>query len=179
MVEALYKKFYSKLYQYGCLVHTDAIRVEDTIQNFFIWVLEHPEKLKEIQNFEAFACKSIRRNLIQRIIKDSRSKENNAVYRESIIREKTILSIEKEIMEIEENLWQKENLKKAIEKLPDKQKEIIYLKYYANFSYKEIEDIMHVSNQVARNYVSRALKKLKNSIFSESIQILTIHAFLM
>lgn len=179
MVEALYKKFYSKLYQYGCLVHSDAIRVEDTIQNFFIWVLEHPDKFREIQNFEAFACKAIRRNLIQRIIKDNRSKENNAVYREYVIREKTIFSIEKELMEIEENLWQKENLKKAIEKLPDKQKEIIYLKYYANFSYKEIEDIMHVSNQVARNYVSRALKKLKTSIFSEGIKSLTIHAFLM
>ena len=179
MVEALYKKFYSKLYLYGCLVHTDAIRVEDTIQNFFIWVLEHPEKVKKINNFEAFACKSIRRNLIQRVIKDNRNKENNAIYVKGILQEKTIISIEKEIMKIEENLLQKENLKNAIEKLPEKQKEIIYLKYYANFSYKEIEDIMHVSNQVARNYVSRALKKLKNTLFSEGIKLLAIHTFLL
>lgn len=179
MVESLYRKYYSKLYQYGCLVHNDSVKVEDTIQNFFVWTLEHSEKLKDIKNFEAFACKAIRKNLIQRIIKDNRSKKNKDNYLVTLVNEKSITSVEKEIMQAEESSCLKMNLKNAIEKLPDKQKEIIYLKYYANFSYKEIEDIMNVSNQVARNYVSRALKKLKNSIFSEKIRSFIVSAFLV
>ncbi|WP_411031341.1 RNA polymerase sigma factor [Spongiimicrobium sp. 3-5] len=179
MVESLYKKFYGKLYQYGCLVYDDTIKVEDTIQNFFVWTLENPEKLRDIKNFEAFACKAIRRNLIQGIIKDTRSKKSHDNYVVTLVDEKSITSVEKEIMQVEENSCLKTNLKSAIEKLPDKQKEIIYLKYYANFSYKEIEDIMNVSNQVARNYVSRALKKLKSSIFSEKMRSFIVSAFLV
>ena len=168
MIEQLYKKYYSTLYQYGCLVHNDKGKVEDVIQNFFIWSIENPKKFNDIRNFEVFACKVIRRNLVQGLIKETLKKENHLKFSKRATFQKNTISIEKEIIHYEEKLQHGENLKNALEELPDKQKEIIYLKYYANMSYQEIEDIMHVSNQVARNYVSRAIKKLKSSLFAMS-----------
>jgi RNA polymerase sigma factor (sigma-70 family) len=56
----------------------------------------------------------------------------------------------------------------ALAKLPNRQREIIYLKYYLNLSYEEICDIMQIQYQVARNQISQAIKTLK-SIVGESL----------
>ena len=166
MVEQLYRKYYGTLYQYGRLVHNDKGKVEDVIQNFFIWSIENPKKFNDIRNFKVFACKVVRKNLVQVLIKENLKKVNHEKSVKGGFFQKSTISIEKEIIHAEEKLWQKQSLKNALEQLPDKQKEIIYLKYYANMSYQEIESIMCVSNQVARNYVSRAIKRLKSTIFA-------------
>jgi len=52
-------------------------------------------------------------------------------------------------------------LKKAIGKLNANQREILYLKFYNNLSYQEISEILNISYQTVRNYMSQALKALK------------------
>ena len=55
---------------------------------------------------------------------------------------------------------QKKNLKSAFDELSDRQKEILYLKYYSEMDYEEITQIMDMNYQSARNLVSRAIQKL-------------------
>jgi len=54
----------------------------------------------------------------------------------------------------------KQNLKNAFSQLSDRQKEILFLKYYSELDYKEISKVMDMNYQSARNLVSRALAKL-------------------
>jgi len=52
----------------------------------------------------------------------------------------------------------------ALSRLTNRQKEIIYLKYYQNLSYEEVSEIMNINYQVARNLLYQAIKSLKSML---------------
>jgi RNA polymerase sigma factor (sigma-70 family) len=49
----------------------------------------------------------------------------------------------------------------ALQQLPSRQKEIIYLKIYQNLGYEEISEIMGINYQVSRNLFSQSIKSLR------------------
>ena len=52
----------------------------------------------------------------------------------------------------------------AIEQLSNRQKEIIYLKFYNGLSYEEISAVTQLKYQSVRNLFSVALKELRKKI---------------
>jgi len=52
-------------------------------------------------------------------------------------------------------------LQQALNKIPSRMREALYLKTYQGLSYKEIAVVMKMSSQVARNYVSEAFHRLR------------------
>ncbi len=74
------------------------------------------------------------------------------------------LSID-QVMINKERLYERHiNLKKALEKLTDRQKEAIFLLFYENLSYEEIARILHISKKAAYKLVARAVTELRLSI---------------
>ena len=49
----------------------------------------------------------------------------------------------------------------ALNQLTNRQKEIVYLKFYQNLGYDEISEIMNINYQVARNLLHQAVKAMK------------------
>ena len=63
-------------------------------------------------------------------------------------------------------------LQNAMNKLPERQKEAIYLKYYNNLSGQEIADIMNINHQSVRSTLAKALNNLRDDLgVSEEILI--------
>ena len=52
----------------------------------------------------------------------------------------------------------------AVNQLPARQKEIIYLRIYKGLSYEEISQVMQLNYQVVRNLLSQALKSFRKII---------------
>ena len=67
----------------------------------------------------------------------------------------------------------KEQVLAAMARLSNRQKEIIYLKYYQNLSYEEVSEIMNINYQAARNLLYQAIKSLKN-ILLHSLEVLVV-----
>jgi RNA polymerase sigma-70 factor (ECF subfamily) len=61
-----------------------------------------------------------------------------------------------------------DRLAEAINRLPPRQKETIYLKFYKNLSNTEVAEIMGVHPQSVSNHVQKAIHKLKVSLDSAS-----------
>src|SRR5690625_7520840 len=57
--------------------------------------------------------------------------------------------------------FQKQDLRDALDLLPERQKEVLFLKYYNGMSYDEIEEILAINYQSIRNHIYRALQKLR------------------
>jgi len=55
-------------------------------------------------------------------------------------------------------------VQQALASLPTSQREALYLRYFENKSYEEIAEILAVNQQVAYNYVSRGLKRLRQQL---------------
>ena len=56
---------------------------------------------------------------------------------------------------------QRQQLKAGLSEVSDRQREVLFLRYYEGLTYEEISEVMDLQYQSIRNLVSRALKKLK------------------
>jgi RNA polymerase sigma-70 factor (ECF subfamily) len=61
-----------------------------------------------------------------------------------------------------------DHLAQAINQLPPRQKETIYLKFYKNLSNIEVAEIMEVNPQSVSNSIQKAIQKLKILLNSDS-----------
>ena len=55
-------------------------------------------------------------------------------------------------------------LQLLLQKLPARQREVLFLRYYKNQSYQEIAENLDISYQVARNFAYRGIKWLKSKM---------------
>ena len=71
------------------------------------------------------------------------------------------LSHDNFLIKSEEDRQQTLRVVHAINQLPNRQKEIVYLKLYQRLSYEEVSEIMQINYQAARNLFYQAIKSLR------------------
>lgn len=153
--------FYKILYNYGTKLCNDTTLVEDCLQDLFLDLWKRREFLAETEHVKYYLLKSIRRKI--HLAKKTSGKlmfPSMALDAEAhFIGE---FSIEFRIIEneIREEQWQK--LKRVLDKLTKREREIIYLKFYQGMEYEQIANIMSINYQSARNLVHTAIKDLKD-----------------
>ena len=72
-------------------------------------------------------------------------------------------------LEQETNRHQRQCLRDAINKLPERQKEVIYLRYIMDFKNEEIAQIMDISYQAVRNTLHKAIENLRKTISKKDL----------
>ncbi len=155
-LEEIYRTYFSELYSYGKKLSKDENTVEDCIQELFVELWNRREKLSETDAIKPYLFVSLKRKIFHTVKKLRKSTDTE-------LEEKyfdTELSIDEILIAKETTDEQKSNLKSAFNELSDRQKEILYLKYYSEMDYEEITQIMEMNYQSARNLVSRAIQKL-------------------
>lgn len=167
-IEMIYRGYFHRLLCYGIQVAGPGSEqeVEDVIQEFFIWLAENHAKVGQIQNFESYMFHCIRRNLQGRL---NAGKKSNAAHerymnRTSSLQECTSCSPEELHIRQEEMESIKARIQQELEQLPPYLREVLYLRYFEDKSYPEIAAILSVTDQVAYNYVHRAVKRLKKQL---------------
>ena len=156
----IYFDHYNSLFRYGIVIHRDREVVADIIQDLFVWLWQNPHKLEEINNLQVYLFRSLKRNLLQYLSK--RINLRNDFQSSSALGYD--LNIEDRIIEKESINHNRKWLVQQLDRLPSKQKEVIFLRYYEGLSYGEIAEILSKSSQVVRNYASRALNQLRNAV---------------
>ena len=87
------------------------------------------------------------------------------------------LSHESFLIQNENDREKSTKLLAALDQLPNRQREIIYLKYYLELDYEEICEIMSIQYQVARNQVSSSIKTMKKILLP--ILLLMVQTYLI
>lgn len=161
----IYQQHIERLLSYGKKLSSDTGLLHDCIQEVFIDLFLKREKLGgNIKNLKSYLFVALRNALIKKIIRSKKfeqldvekSKDELVFDIEYSFQDKLI---EQEIStEIKDKLWE------AINKLPSKQKEIIYLKFEEEMDYPEISDILNISVESARKLLYRALLSLREKV---------------
>lgn len=167
-IASIYEQTYRSLFFYGLQIagtHQQYL-VEGTIQDLFIWLAKNYQKVAAIDHLEAYLYQSIRRNLQQHL---QAEQLKNKAFKRYQLRTKpnqptAVDSPEKTFISQEEIASTKTFLTKHLNQLPSYQKEVLYLRFFENRSYKEIAALLSINSQVARNYVFRALSHLRKSM---------------
>lgn len=152
----LFRQYYPDLFRYGYKICQDAAMLEDCIQELFIELWQSKNAPPTI-SVKAYLLKAMKYKLLKLL----RKKGNILLQAE--LTENTVFEISYEDFVIgkQESEEKTTKLILALNQLTNRQKEIIYLKFYQNLGYEEISEIMNINYQVARNLLYQAVKAMK------------------
>jgi len=157
--EKIYRTYFKQLYQYGKKFSMDDTLVEDALQDLFIELWNKRSGLSNTDSIIKYLMVATRRKIIRMV------RDRNKLVKSDEIKESDFhvsLSIESSIIRKEKSDAQKKKFKTLFDELTEKQKEILYLRYYADLNFQEIAEIMDINYQSVRNLSSRTLKLIRN-----------------
>ena len=162
MFLCLYKKYYHSLLFIGLKEIKDAQLVKDTIQQLFLYIWEKRETIHEAKNVKSYLVTSFLRKLSADWKKSRKTCDLQVVWN----------NYSEDLQSTpEENLINKDGqtqlfklLMSHINNLPNRQRELIVLKFYEGLSYEAIVEQTGLSHRTVYNKVHEALKKLKLDI---------------
>lgn len=156
--EQIYFQHVNRLYDYGVRITTDTALVEDCIQDLFSHLWEKREQLKSVVSLRSYLLVSIRRRIIRKLSQGSRTSLHS--YEEQPLHSPAFSpDIPREVSD-ETLLF----LTEAFSKLSDKQKEVLYLRFYNQLSYEEIAEVMSVQVKAVYKLTARAIHGLRSHI---------------
>jgi len=163
--QKIYFDHYRFLYNYCRKYTNDSALVEDIIQDLFVTLLSHRDRLSETDNIRFYLFSSIRRRLFKALntkqhkVTDLFDTNNPPFHFDE--------SVEPHYGDDEEENRFFKMLMGSVNKLADRQKEIIYLKYHLGLNNKEIADMLGISYQTVRNTLCNALSKIRTDFENE------------
>lgn len=163
----IFDSYHSQLFEYGRRFTTSEDVVRDSIQDLFFELATKKEKLSPTDNILFYLLKSLR----IRIFANLRIDKNHNIEVKSEMPEEFFLSYVSDSDELEKEL-RLDLLAEAVNQLPARQKETIYLKFYKNLSNTEVAEVMQVNYQSVGNNIQKAINKLKLIMQSGSDSII-------
>jgi RNA polymerase sigma factor (sigma-70 family) len=158
----LFRRHYTMLYDYGMKLSQQAEVVKDCLQEIFAYIWEKRANTSEVESVRAYLLVSFRRELLKSL---ERAQQRHTYYQQFELEHmQTYFSPEDLLVMQETEEADKQAMKNALQEIPPRLREALYLKTYDGLSYREIAAIMNVSQQVARNYVSEAFHRLREIV---------------
>lgn len=158
----LFTRLYPDLYLYGMKIFNLPDLVKDSIQDVFVRVWEKRNTLGEVLNPKAYLITALRRKLFEN---KERYFAADAEILAKISEKQAFSFVENEFTEIPEI---SEKLRKSlivtINDLPERQRELVFLRFYYNLKYREIADILNVKEQTVKNLMQRTMGSLSSKI---------------
>ncbi len=152
--QVIYKRYYQSLYAYAKKFSGNNDIAKDAIQNAFLNVWNYKNNLEKNIDPLPYLLRCVRNEIIR--IQKTEAKIV-ALHQEK----NTAYFVKSEINESNLDEGQVSRLVLALNKLPSRQKEILYFRYYENVSYKNISDILSINYQSVVNQAHRAILSLR------------------
>jgi RNA polymerase sigma factor (sigma-70 family) len=160
-LKEIYDANVRQLINYAKKITTDIELIEDTIHDIFVQIWQRKENLGDTDSIIKYLCVTLRRELIRRLEKNSKTTGFDRAENSEI---NFTVSAEDLIIQSETSSANKARLLKAFESLSHRQREAIYLKYYEELSYEQICEIMDINYQSVRNLISKGINDLRKII---------------
>ena len=162
MFLALYKKYYHTLLFIGVKEMKDVHLVKDIIQQLFLYLWEKRETIQDARDVKSYLITSFLRKLTADWKKNKQSGVLEVVW--SSYPEDQQPNPEEKLIRKDEQSHLFKLLMERINELPNRQKELITLKFYEGLTYQEIVQRTGLSHRTVYNKIHEGLKKLKLDI---------------
>ncbi len=155
----LYELFVDDLYRYGYNLVRNKELVEDALHELYLHLYNHRTQLGPTDNIRFYLYKSLRRR-----ITDTLKKLNKFDSEDYIFDNVDFLIQSHESQLIDEELLnrKKQLVISELNKLPKRQKEILYLIYMKGLTYNQASEVMEITMKSVYNTVNIAIATLRN-----------------
>ena len=165
--EELFLEQYQNLLSLGISVCGQKEFTKDTIQLFFLELWEKEIWTAEIKDSKAYLFKSFYRKLFSEL-KKSRKVDNASLDQ---LEENGVRFSSEQADSVDQLIELQERVKKALNDLPDKQQQMIRLKYQGGLEYEEIAEYTGKSRQTIYNQIHSSIKKLRARLAENSFPL--------
>lgn len=176
-LEALYRRYYALLLNYGLKCIADDEMVRDCIQDLFV-KLAKSNNLSVTESPRSYLLKSLR-NMINDKISSASYQSESFVFNDGVFADIISDDFTDNIFGMnDEDVKMKKALVKALTQLTPQQKHILYLRYIKELSHKEVAEVMNMNVQSSMNLLSRSISKLREIMKSYSFAIYSFYQFI-
>ena len=154
----IYEQYIHVLLNYGYKVTSDRDLLKDSVQDLFMELWNSRGKLSSTTSIKFYLYKALRNKICRN---KSKSHEADRLPLDTFMKILSNAASDDDQYEAETKTIQINHLKEVIEKLPARQREAINLRYFHNFSYEEMAEIMGVNYHSVCKFIYAALKNLK------------------
>lgn len=153
----IYDTWFPSLYKYGMKILTDSTIIKDCIHDLFTTLWQSRKNLSDTDNIKYYLFASLKR----RIARHTRTGVLQRLMSHVTPDHSATPSHEQLLIDEQSNLERSNKLAKVIKKLPKRQKEILYLRYYEGLTTEETAAIMSLSVNSTYVLLSKALNYLR------------------
>ncbi|HHV86352.1 MAG TPA: sigma-70 family RNA polymerase sigma factor [Petrimonas sp.] len=164
-IASTYNEYLDTLYSYALHLGFDEQTAMDAIHDVFYKLCIHHSSLNEINNLKSYLFRALRNRLIdmRRINREDSTPFTAQGETEESLPFQLHVTIEDELIMKEDAEEIRQKVENVLDRLTDRQREIVYLRYIREQSYEEIAEIMQISVAACRNLISKSITKLKGS----------------
>lgn len=165
----LYQSYVHILYQYCSQFTIDKPLIKDCIHDLFVELWKNRKTIGDTTSVRFYLMASIKRKLVRHLNSQLKNTSNEEIPVEYW--QINTPSHENRLINDEEYYSTNNHLSTAMNKLPKRQREAIYLKFYMNLNNHEIADLMKINIQSVYNLVFGALTNMKKNMSLERVTL--------
>jgi len=155
-LDELYDRYGEKMYRYLALRLGSAEDAEDVLQEAFCRLARYSVRWALILNPQAFVFKVLRNEANRHLARRIRQRTDDQKNPEHMNRPVFVIeSLEKDSAAV---------ISEALAQLPDDQKEVVILKIFQDFTFKEVASICGLSVNTAASRYRYGIEKLRSSL---------------
>lgn len=152
-----YNKFKKPLFNYVCKVMKSDILAEDIAHNVFLKLYDNLDRIRDAEKTEVWIFTTARNEIFSHFRKNkNRINETIEFHEEKISTNNLYTDFErKELIDFIED---------ELKSMDESQSEVYYLKEFSGLSYKEIAQIMNITEDLVRSRIFKVRQKLRTAI---------------
>ena len=159
--DILFRKYYTPLCRYAVQILRDPDESEETVQDIFVNLWTHRAQLNITKSLASYLFTSVRYRAFTFYRKESARKEHEKAFADGLDQTDIIISDEPDHYDVSIIL------NEAIEKLPDKCREIFTMSREQHLTYKQIAEQLDISIKTVETQMGIAFKKLRKELSSK------------
>lgn len=151
--EHIYRSQIQTLYRFGLSFVANEDVVSDAIHDVFLDIWHKREKISPTNNVKFYLLKSLK----NRILRET----SNKIRKESLHEDWYKISSEDSMQDLAFEPPTEQALTDYLSELPNRQKEIIRLRFYEDLTHNQIAELLNMNTQSAKNLLYRAIESLR------------------
>jgi RNA polymerase sigma factor (sigma-70 family) len=156
---ALYDRHYIGLLNYGIKLTGNRELTRDCITQILLRLWDNRQKLPPVENVRSYLLTCLRHELVGELKGETTRMVRNSAIQRSL--SESELPYEEYLIQSQTNKALREKLVKGFEKLTEREKELLRLRFFEDFDYDEIAAQCSITKRTAYNIIHTAIKTLK------------------
>jgi len=159
----IYRQHVQTLFRYGMSLQPDEDFVRDCLHDVFVEVWTKRERLGDTDSIKFYLIKSLKNRIFNQAEKQARLTpvDSDTGYNPVETVAHATPSHEDDVIRDQDDTHRLARLARCLDRLPPRQREAIQLRYFEGLDYRQVAEVLAVSQQSAYNLIFRALEELR------------------